>query len=318
MSENTPFFSVVICTYQRYDFLPKAIDSVLKQEIDAECFDVWVMDNSPASPERAAMAQHYAQTPRLHYVLLDKAGLSNARNEGISQSSGSHVVFMDDDAVASPHWLTAYQDVFKSAQGKIGACGGKIEPYFEAPLPSWLSKDLYTVFSIIDWSDKICEFPTGVTPLGANIAFNRQALAACGGFNTSFGRSGSESASLMSGEESELFEKMQASAWKILYTPQASVTHHIPASRMTQAWVRRRLAWQAVTDQLKEMKTPEPLPMFADVVNYLRHVPPEQQAFMGLFWDTDNPELFKQQLNAIYMMTKILIAGGRYPDQIKP
>jgi glycosyltransferase involved in cell wall biosynthesis len=320
MNKTAPIlFSVVVCTYNRYDLLPKAIDSLLAQDIEPkDCFDIWVMDNSPDGNDRNLFASRYGNIPRLHYVLLDQPGLSNARNEGIGRSSGEYVLFIDDDAEASPSLLSTYKDCFERLGGKVGAIGGKITPLYDVPRPDWLSPHLIAPFSGADWSPTECELPKGKNPFGANVVFRRTALAGCCGFSTALGRRGAEKDSLLSGEESALFDCLSEDGWRTFYAPAAEVGHHVSKDRLKREWLRRRLAWQAVSDQLMQPATPDMIaPMFVSLIQYMKKVPPEHQPMMGLFWDTEDPEEFREQISAIYILTKLLLAWGKYPDGLQ-
>ena len=304
-----PLFSVVICTYQRYDRLPQAIQSVLRQDIGAEHFDLWVMDNSPASPERTALQKHYATTSGLHYVTLDFPGLANARNEALARCKGNIVVFLDDDAVALPGWLSAYREAFEGADATIAAIGGRIIPVFESAKPVWLHDNLMHYLSVCDRD----EMPQGYAPCGANVAFRREALDGAI-FHTGLGRRGGENNNLLSGEDSSLTAHILNNGGKFGYAPKAAVDHHIPAHRLTRSWFRRRVAWQAISDQLQNGLKAEDAPqLWPHIMTYLRKVPREHMPFMGLFWDTDDEGLFLQQLICTQLLTHIMISQGSYP-----
>lgn len=309
---TSPLFSVVICTYQRYDRLLQAIEAVRKQDIGQEFYDLWVMDNSPASNIRANSKQKYTDIANLHYVELDTPGLANARNVAIEKSAGQIIVFLDDDAIPALDWLRHYRDAFEKADKSVAAIGGRIIPHFETVRPPWLHESLMGYLSVMD-SETAHE---GYAPCGANVAFRREVLAEMK-FNTGLGRRGSEGNNLLSGEDSVLTGHIQAMGGKFGYTPLAAVTHYIPASRLTREWFRRRVAWQAVSDQLQHSLSNEDAPkLWPHIIDYLRKVPREHIPFMGLLWDTDEPELFRQQLICTQLYTHILISQGSYPPEM--
>lgn len=316
MTQLAPFYSVVICTYQRYDRLPLAIESVLKQDLAPELYDVWIIDNTPSSPERAASRARYEGVPNLHYVEVNCPGLSNARNVAAQQSSARWLVFLDDDAVAAPDWLSRYHELISSMGEELGVVGGRVDPDYETPKPVWLDAQLVPFLSVFNWSPTVKEMPENITPFGANVAIRRDLIVQKGGFNTSLGRNGPESRNLMSGEESELFAYILWAGKKIFYTPFARVKHFIPASRLTRAWFRRRMAWQSVSDQPNIEPTPEDtMRMWVFMMDYLKNVPKEHLPYAGLFWDTEDPALFRNQIQAIQYMTHILLSEGGYPPQ---
>jgi glycosyltransferase involved in cell wall biosynthesis len=89
---SQPLFSVVIPTYNRPDFLPEAIDSVLNQTIDdLECI---VVDD--AGPIAATVPDD----PRMKLIRhASNGGEPAARNTGIEAAKGRYVTFLDDDDV---------------------------------------------------------------------------------------------------------------------------------------------------------------------------------------------------------------------------
>jgi glycosyltransferase involved in cell wall biosynthesis len=91
-SSREPLFSVVIPTYNRPDFLPEAIDSVLGQTVDdLECL---VVDD--AGPVPASVPDD----PRVRLIRRDlNGGEPAARNTGIQEARGRFLAFLDDDDI---------------------------------------------------------------------------------------------------------------------------------------------------------------------------------------------------------------------------
>jgi GT2 family glycosyltransferase len=57
--------SAVICTYNRYDLLPEAIESLVKQDVPADLFEIIVVDNSPNQAGAARFGQRYSDLSNL-------------------------------------------------------------------------------------------------------------------------------------------------------------------------------------------------------------------------------------------------------------
>jgi glycosyltransferase involved in cell wall biosynthesis len=72
--------SAIICTYDRYDLLPEAIESLRRQDVAAGEIEIIVVDNSPDQAASGAFGQRYAEAPRLAYITEATPGLSNARS----------------------------------------------------------------------------------------------------------------------------------------------------------------------------------------------------------------------------------------------
>jgi glycosyltransferase involved in cell wall biosynthesis len=233
--------SVVICTCDRRDLVPSAIDSVLAQTIPIECI---IIDNSPDPGINHAARERYQGNARFRYAIEPAPGLSNARNRGVALADSRIIAFLDDDAAAAPDWAENLLAAFE-AFPRAGCVGGRIAPDWFAPPPVWLDRELQGWLSIVDWGGVPRETKRGEWLAGCNIAYDRQALVAAGGFPAALGRKG---AGLLSNEEILVNEKLKAAGRGIVYAPDAVVQHKIPAERLTREWFLRRAAWQGVSD----------------------------------------------------------------------
>ena len=249
-SENAaPRLSVVICTHNRYNVLPDAIDSILHQQMDASLLELIVVDNSGDQSHAAEFARRYEEAPLL-YVLEPTQGLSNARNVGLARAQGPIVAFIDDDAIADPKWGEHVMHAFALYKlDKVGVVGGRVLPLWVEQRPKWLGDKLLSYLSVIDWGGELRELNKENWLVGCNIAYNREALLRIGGFSRALGRYGD--GVLLSNEEIEVAEKLNAQGLISVYSPEATVHHVIDPNRLSRAWFRRRAAWQAVSDLVK-------------------------------------------------------------------
>ena len=86
-------FSIIIPTYNRAAFLPKAIESVLAQTYTD--WELIVVDDGSTDNTREVVAQYNDE--RIIYIYQENAERSAARNNGISQAKGDFICFMDSD-----------------------------------------------------------------------------------------------------------------------------------------------------------------------------------------------------------------------------
>ena len=132
--------SAIICTYNRYDLLPEAIDSLLEQDIPAGLLEIIVVDNSPDQTGAARFGQRYAGLSNLTYLVEPKPGLSNARNIGTAAALGRIVAFIDDDARACQSWAQELLHAHAAFDGRAGIVGGPIVPRWTDEKPAWMGK----------------------------------------------------------------------------------------------------------------------------------------------------------------------------------
>jgi glycosyltransferase involved in cell wall biosynthesis len=88
-----PFFSIIIPTYNREKFLKIALNSVFYQSFSD--FELIVIDDG--STDNTARVVQSIKDSRLHYHVYEHAGVSAARNIGITRAQGEFICFLDSD-----------------------------------------------------------------------------------------------------------------------------------------------------------------------------------------------------------------------------
>jgi len=311
MSASTPKIALCICTYERYDELPKAIASAAAQTLPAEDYEIIVIDNSPNHDKAMAFRDSSGGAANLTYVIEETAGLSNARNVAARLAVAPIIAYLDDDAVASPHWAEEILKAFDTFGPRTSIVGGRIDPIWAAPRPRWLHDSLIASLSLIDWGGDSARLAAPHEWFaGANISFRVEAIRSYGGFSAHLGRKGS-GASLLSNEEAELVDKIRAAGELVVYAPKARVGHLVEEKRLERSWFRRRMAWQAVSDFTMDpaARTTQAKQDWGKVTQYFNAVPPLERTLRGLYHETDDPEMFRWQVGTVYLSTLALLAG---------
>jgi len=306
---KAPKIAAVICSYNRYPLLEKAIRSAAAQDMKPGDYEIIVVDNSPDHDQAAAFGAGFADIANLTYLVEKTPGLSNARNVGAAATRAGIVAYLDDDAVAEPGWLAGFVAAYAAHGPAAVAAGGRITPLWDVPRPDWLSDAKLGYLSVVDWGGSARIAGADEWLAGANISFRRKALQDIGGFNVSLGRNGPES-SLLSNEESDVFKRLAAIGGQVLYVPEASVAHLVDRRRLEPDWFRRRSAWQAVSDYIENSEVSGRAETgFDNMLGYLLRQPPRDRAIAGLRRDQDDPAGFNDQMDAIYNLTLALLAG---------
>jgi glycosyltransferase involved in cell wall biosynthesis len=108
-SSYIPFFSVVVCTYNRADSVGAALDSLLAQtETDWECI---IVDDGSTDDTAALLRTYTARSERFRLLYHSNRGQALSRNAGILASCGLFVTFLDSDDQYAPEHLSIRKQI---------------------------------------------------------------------------------------------------------------------------------------------------------------------------------------------------------------
>jgi glycosyltransferase involved in cell wall biosynthesis len=302
--------TLCICTYNRYDVLPKAIDSALAQTLPQDQYRILVVDNSPDHERAEAYGAPLRDGRFFDYRIERTPGLSNARNVGARECGTDFIAYMDDDAIAYPHWLERIVEAFDRFGSNTAVVGGRVEPIWDVPRPSWLGDRMLGYVSVVNWGGETRIAKPQEWLAGTNIAFRTQTVLDSGGFDVKLGRTGGGS-TLLSNEEIMIVNYLREKGMDAVYAPEAAVRHLVERKRVTQTWFRRRVVWQAVSDYTAHPK--EALEIARKgwdwALDYFFRLPPRERTIRGLYYDTDSSELLQRQLDTLYTVTVMQLSG---------
>jgi glycosyltransferase involved in cell wall biosynthesis len=238
--------SAIICTHNRSDLLPKAIGSLISQTITASNYEIIVVDNA-STDNTKLVCEGFLSLPNFRYIYESVSGLSVARNRGLVEAQGKYVAYIDDDAIASPHWLELLVQAFETVHPAPVSVGGKIYPIWEVEKPGWFPDEKKPYLTILDYGDEPLFITYPRILYGTNMAFVREALLAINSFRTDVGRC---KGNLLSCEESDIFSKFARKRLPVYYLPEASVEHLASKERLIKKWLYRRHYWQGRSEIL--------------------------------------------------------------------
>lgn len=212
-------------------------------------FEVLLVDNGSA-PDNAAVLRRLAERHPELVRCVDEPipGLNHARNRGVHEARGELLVFVDDDTIVAPDMLQAYLRAF-AGHPRAWAGGGRIVSRWEQPRPDWLDDDFECYLSAFDRGEQVVELHYDDYPRGANMAFRREAFAACGTFHPQLDRRGRL---LLSYGEIEMIYRVEQSGHAVLYVPDARVEHRIRTDRLHRGWFAQRYYWQGRSQAIFE------------------------------------------------------------------
>ena len=99
-----PKVSVIIPTYNRKDFLRETLNSLAQQTYPSDHFEVIIVDDGSTDGTATITAESFPFI--LRYFSQSNQGDATARNLGARQSQADILVFLDDDILVEPGYLT--------------------------------------------------------------------------------------------------------------------------------------------------------------------------------------------------------------------
>lgn len=191
--------SVVIPTYNRANYLSRAVDSLRTQNFSAGDFEIIIIDDG--SRDNTAEVAKKFHNSNCRYFRQEHRGVSAARNLGVEKSAGEIIVFFDDDAIADKNWLTNIAKIMT----RENIITGRVEP---------ISKNIWRYFAPHYYQG---EKPTESSALlEGNCAIRREVFNKIGGFD----------AELDYGHEGEEFITRARQNYQIKYYPEMIIYHN--------------------------------------------------------------------------------------------
>jgi glycosyltransferase involved in cell wall biosynthesis len=120
--------SVVIPTYNRQDYIERAIDSVLNQTRQAS--EILVVDDASTDGTDQVMEQIISSYPQAGIKFLrgaENQGAQAVRNHGIQEACGEWIAFLDSDDEWLPHHLETSLMIAETDQVNVVYGNGYIE-----------------------------------------------------------------------------------------------------------------------------------------------------------------------------------------------
>lgn len=125
---NTDLISVIIPSYKPDNYIYKCLESVARQDIDKQRYEVIIVlngCNEPYHTDIKLFLQQKFQGIKTLLLQTDIAGVSNARNIGLDNAQGEYIAFIDDDDIVSENYLSELYQTSCYHPLQIVACNVK-------------------------------------------------------------------------------------------------------------------------------------------------------------------------------------------------
>ncbi|MDQ3004488.1 MAG: glycosyltransferase family 2 protein [Chloroflexota bacterium] len=143
-----PTVSVIIPTYNRKDLLRETLHSLAQQTYPSDHFEVIVVDDGSTDGTVSIAAEVFPFI--LRYFWQSNQGDASARNLGARQSQADILVFLDDDILVEPDYLTYLICEHAEYQNRITVGVVNIRPEETTPLSLAINTSLAPNFNSVE------------------------------------------------------------------------------------------------------------------------------------------------------------------------
>jgi len=237
--------SVLIVTYQSAADLPLCLDSV-RRATHVASFEILVVDNASAD----GTADLAAQDPGVRLIRnRQNVGFARANNQAFREASGRHLLLLNPDAQVSDgsiDRMVAYLD----AHPDVGVVGGRVlspDGTLQRASRRSVPTPMVSLFRLaglsrvfphhpaaraynLDDADPSLIMDVGAV-MGAFLMVRREAAEKVGGMDERY---------FLYGEDIDFCMAVRAAGWRVVYYPDAVVTHRKGASSRQARLVANR------------------------------------------------------------------------------
>lgn len=215
--------SVIICTLDRCNFLPKVMNAVSSWRSD---FQELIVVVGPTEDDTKLILLSYKNIIN-KVIFANQKNVSIARNLGWQAASEEIIIYLDDDVIPPPHWVDLHLRAYRKGGASCGCVGGAV---IDKTKPNLALQFTYGVNSRLSESRPVLSDAAARSYLsnshwfpaimGANASYKREALVKIGGFDEFFE---------YFLEETDICLRLQLSGYTIHYID-AAVDHYVQPS----------------------------------------------------------------------------------------
>jgi GT2 family glycosyltransferase len=204
--EKRMFTSVIVCTYNRSHLLKRTLQSLARQTVALNRYEVIVIDDASQDNTREVCHAAVSTLRNLRYIALQKnVGAAGARNKGIEAAKGTYLLFTDDDCIPAEDWIEKMISSLERVNIVAGAISSPRRNYFK------LGHNI-AQFHPFMTDRRVGNMNFATT---ANLGFHRTVLEQLNGFQQE----------LRIAQDTELSLHAMKEGFRIYFSPDAVVIH---------------------------------------------------------------------------------------------
>ena len=247
--ERVPRFSVILCTYNRRNFVLATLAGLRRQTLPYRDFEVIVVDNGSRDGTLNAVNSYLhmgdaeqkkaGETWRARCLCEPKNGVAYARNAGLLAATGQIAVFVDDDTLIDPHMLERLWEAYQETGAD--AIGMRVTLHWDMPCPHWMIPELLEMLGDFSPGSERCQLSPEDIFASCAFSVKREVLHAIHYFSPFLSKRINLPSSV---EVADLCLRLHQGGYRLWYEPEALVMHRATSARLRQAFFVGRAYWQ--------------------------------------------------------------------------
>ena len=216
--------SVVVVCLNEKDNISRCIDSLLRQTIGKDKYEIIVVDNGSNDGTQEIIKEYNIRDKRVRIVVNPARGIAVSRNIGLEEAAYEFVAFTDADCEAPENWLETlldgYLKYYKQDNMVVAAGGANLPPGGVSNFYDAVGITLNTFWGnhgsaqgrIYKKDAFVYHIPT------VNIMYKKETLLLIDGFDESFGNIC---------EDTEINHRLHDAGYKFIFLKDSYVWHYM-------------------------------------------------------------------------------------------
>ncbi len=230
-----PGVSAVVCCYNSAEIIVPTIEALSRQEVPASIeYEVILVDNNCTdNTVQLAKEAWQNQSYPLRIVEEKEPGLIYARKTGVKSASYDILLFVDDDNILNPDWVTKLYHLFQEMP-QVAIIGGYNQALIHGSKPAWFDR-FESVYACGPRDDK-----PGLNPqklFGAGVSFRTGVINSVLFSDLPLFLVGRTKSTLIRGEDTEMSLRCLLLGWNSYYDTSLRLQHNLLPRRLTWDYV---------------------------------------------------------------------------------
>lgn len=144
---NPPSVSIAatiqLCTFNRAHLLPRVLDACFEQDVAGGAYEVVLVNDGSRDDTQRVIDEARRRAPvPFTAITQPNGGLARARNTGIAAAGGERLIFIDDDVLPMPNFVSEHlRAAARKPEVVVRGAVIEVESFDALPAPFWTPRN---------------------------------------------------------------------------------------------------------------------------------------------------------------------------------